>query len=269
MSYAFWNARKRKVGQLAEDISGFYFKTFPIDPAVIANDEGITYSYGNYLDYFDGLLQHQWGEFHIFLNLDRISSPDHPRARFTFGHELGHYFIDEHRIALKSGETPCHPSFAKLMSKNPVEREADYFSSCLLMPAGLFRTQCNRRALSAQLFDHLADCFQTSLSSVIFRYMDLNLFPMIIIFSRDGFVEWAMPTSDFRYKSLPPKKSAVPTTSVAGEFFYEGTEYQTAEIVYAGDWFHDRYMDINQQLYEKCYYLPNSSILSVLWLREK
>src|SRR5689334_23997225 len=53
--------------------------------------------YGNC---FDGLLEYEAGEFHVYCNVDRGNIPGGARARFTLAHELGHYFIDEHRIAL-------------------------------------------------------------------------------------------------------------------------------------------------------------------------
>ena len=269
MSYLFWQARQRKVALLAEGISTHYFKRGPINPLIIAQDEAITYTFGRYQDCFDGLLQHKAGRFHIFINLDRLSSPDHPRARFTFGHELAHYFIDEHRETLKQGLTPCHSSFSRLMAKNPVEKEADYFSSCLLMPSANFRNRCLRRPLWPTLFEELSDHFQVSLSAAIFRYYALNLFPMALIYCRDGLVEWSMATDDFRFRALPLKKSPIPTSSTAGEYFYEDKEYDSVEIVYPDDWFHDQRMNTTQPLYEKCYYLPGNSVLSVIWVKER
>src|SRR5258706_3391311 len=95
--------REQEIAELAEAIADGYFPAKRIDPLAIIQAKGITTSFGHYRDTFDGLLEHQRGRFHIYANLDRVEQADSPRARFTLGHELGHYFIDEHRNALTRG----------------------------------------------------------------------------------------------------------------------------------------------------------------------
>ncbi|MFC5410679.1 ImmA/IrrE family metallo-endopeptidase [Larkinella bovis] len=265
-SFLYWNARQRVVAELAETISTGYFKRAPIDPALIADEEGITYCCGYYQNAFDGLLHYQDGRFHIFLNLNRLEAYEKPRTRYTFGHELGHYFMDDHRYALQNGKTPSHPSFNHLFQKNPVEQEADYFASCLLMPSGLFRQQCYRLPLSETLLVTLANHFQTSISSVIFRYFNLNQYPMAIIISKNGLINRVMATIDFPFRKKPVKDSPVPPSTVAGEYFYQNKSYNSAEILYADDWFSDDTAS-SQQIFEKCYYIKRNSILSIIWKR--
>src|SRR5690554_2923887 len=103
-----------------------YFPEGVVDPATIADCSDVSYNYGNYRDYFDGVLEYEDGRFHIYLNTHGAFEPSIPRMRFTFAHELGHYFIDEHRNALKKGKS-LHTSFYKLQRKNIVELEADFF----------------------------------------------------------------------------------------------------------------------------------------------
>jgi Zn-dependent peptidase ImmA (M78 family) len=259
--------RKNEIIDITEALTTTYFENLPIEPEIIAKEEGITFCYGNYKNSFDGLLQHRSGDFHIFINIDRLKDSKSPRARFTFAHELGHYYIDAHRNALKQGLVPQHPSFNKLTQKNPIESEADYFASCLLMPAKEFKKICNRRPLSSLLIEDLSKVFNTSISSTIFRYFDLNLFPMIIVFAKDNIVQWHMRTNDFTYWSVPQKGMPVPSTTAAGEFFTQKKVYQKEEIIFAGDWFTDNKKDLDQEMYEKCYY-NNNSVLSVIWLKE-
>ncbi len=268
MSSFFWEARKRTVGLLAEEISNYYFSFQPVDPVIIANEEGISFNYGNYENFFDGLLEHQYGNFHIYINLDRLKYPDLPRTRFTFAHELAHYYIDDHRNALKSGLTPSHPSFNALFSKNPVEIEADHFAASLLMSSASFRHQCVRKPLSAELITELSGYFKTSVSSVLFRYFELNLFPMAIVCSKNGLVDWVRPTKDFKYRKFPLKGDPVPKSTAAGEFYYQNKRYETTEIVYPDDWFWDDEQDTSEQMYEKCFYLPGNTIYSVIWKKE-
>jgi hypothetical protein len=80
---------------------------------------------GYYQEAFDGMLEWRDGVFHIYCNLSTVENSTSVRARFTLAHELGHFFIDEHRNALASGRVPAHPSFCN--NANPevqVEAEA-------------------------------------------------------------------------------------------------------------------------------------------------
>jgi Zn-dependent peptidase ImmA (M78 family) len=261
--------RKAEIADLAEIIALNHFDGKPINPELIADDQGITYSYNYYKDCFDGMLEHHSGNFHVYINLSRLKEKDTARARYTFAHELGHYFIDEHRNSLKRGETPSHPSFNGLVAKNPVEREADFFASCLLMPAKIFTKQCFRRPLDARLIEDLAKYFYTSVSSVIFRYFELNLFPMMIVMSKNGIIEWKMVSKDFKYQYIPAKGAPVPKTSAVGEYFNLGKEYADQQPMFPDDWFRDFNIEHNEQIREKCYYLSNNSVLSVVWKKEK
>lgn len=261
--------RRQELSELADVVTSTFFREGEIiQPEYIAEQSDITYSYGNYADAFDGLLEHRSGSFHIYINLDRLKSKDEPRTRFTFAHELGHYYIDEHRNALRKGKTPSHPSFNRLMTTNPVEREADYFASCLLMPEKHMRNLCLRRPLSVQLLDNISVRFKTSISSVIFRYFELDLFPMCLIMTANGKVLWAMRSKDFWNGDLPRKGATVLKSSVAGEYFDQKTKYDFEQIVYGEDWFTGSRMNKDQQFFEKCYYMPNNKILSMVWRKE-
>lgn len=261
--------RKLELQQLAEAIS---LENHPNDlflPHTVAINNKISYSFGNYENAFDGLLEHRFGKFHIYLNIARVANSNHPRMRFTFAHELGHYFIDEHRNALKNGKAPSHPSFNSLISKNATESEADYFASCLLMPSSKFKSFCRKKPLSGKLIEDLSSYFQTSTSSVIFRYLELSLFPMMIVMIKAGSIEWKMATSDFKYRYLSSRVNKIPPNTAAGDFFLKGKKYPTEEIVFADDWYSDYYRIKDEQFYEKCYYLLKDRVMSVIWKKEK
>lgn len=261
--------RKLELSQLAEAVAMEYFPDGLILPQQIAFENKITFSYGDYDDCFDGLLQHRSGKFHIFLNLTRNPDKNSARMRYTFSHELGHYYIDEHRNALKSGRTVEHGSLNALTRRNLAEWEADYFASCLLIPTGKIRKYCLKRPLSSALISDISTDFQVSSSATIFRYLDLSLFPMMIVMAKDGKVEWKMNTRDFKYWQIPAKEKPVPSASVSAEFFTSGKKYHVEETVFAEDWFNDRYVQKGEQFNEKCYYLPGNKVMSLLWKKER
>jgi hypothetical protein len=130
-------ARAAEIAELAHSVADYYFPSDDdwIDPELVIRELGITLSFGDYGDCFDGMLECRKGRFHIYCNLARVGNSTGGRARFTLGHELGHYFIDSHRNALKSGKAPAHPSFCSQPDPaSVVEEEADHFASYLLMP---------------------------------------------------------------------------------------------------------------------------------------
>jgi Zn-dependent peptidase ImmA (M78 family) len=261
--------REMELQQLAEAVSLEYFPSGKFDPENVARQIGVTWSYGHYAQAFDGLLQHRYGRFHIFLNLDRQRDRNTPRMRYTFCHELAHYFVDEHRNPLKNGHVVSHASFNALEAHNIAEKEADFFASCLLMPSKKFRGFCHRRPISSKLIEDLAKEFGASISAVILRYIYLSLSPVLIVMSKDGKMEWKSATKDFKYWGLPSKYSALPVNTAAYEFFSHGKQYQTEEIVFADDWFTDQYKIKDERFMEKCYYMPNNKVLSLIWKKEK
>lgn len=182
--------RLREIAELAEFIADEHWTDDGIEPLQIAKAKGISVSFNDYRDAFDGLLEHRAGRFHIYGNLNRLDRPDSPRARFTLGHELGHYFIDDHRHALEGGHVPSHKSRCDYESKNPVEREADNFASNLLLPERRFKKAAARMCPGLGGILALAEQFRTSITSTAVRYVSLNIKPTAIIKWHDGVLAW-------------------------------------------------------------------------------
>ena len=260
-------ARRRIISSLAEYIANEYFPTSEILPEHIADDNQISYCYGYYEDSFDGLLEHQYGDFHIYINLTRVNRPDSSRSRYTFGHELGHYFIDEHRLALESGLTPSHPSVTDFSAKNPVEQEADYFACSLLMPEARFKAACHRKNLSIELIQFLSTKFQTSLAATLIRYAQIGNYPVVVICSQNSQVRWHWKSDDFEFKYLKAMNGRVPRTTVTGEYFHNNKKYNRPEKIFAEDWF--GYLDVEPNTYpltEQCFYFDSvNTVLTMIW----
>ena len=127
------NTPLNHIKELAEYIAlEFKEKVTPID--LIAKNEGLQVIYNAYeKGTFDGMTVYTDNNFYIHLNTDSGNSINTQRGRFTLAHELGHYFIDAHRIGLQSGVLAPHPSTTNKKQFDSIEREADYFASCLLL----------------------------------------------------------------------------------------------------------------------------------------
>lgn len=259
--------RRRVISTLAEYIANIYFPTSLILPERIAEDNQISYCYGFYGDCFDGLLEHQSGDFHIYINLTKVRQPDSARSRFTFGHELGHYFLDEHRLALESGRTPSHPSVTDFSSKNPVELEADYFSCSLLMPETRFKVDCHRKSVSMDLIQFLSKKYRTSVAATLLRYAHIGNHPVVVVCSQRGQIRWHWKSDDFEFKYLKSTNGRVPRTTATGDYFFANQKYDRPEKIFAEDWF--EYVNYERDTYplnEQCFYFDTVNMtLTIIW----
>lgn len=82
-------------------------------------------------DSFIGALTKINNQNYIFVNagIDNIG-----RKNFTIAHELGHYFL-QHQLHRNSVFCNSSDIVEEGHQANPIEREANYFASCFLMPA--------------------------------------------------------------------------------------------------------------------------------------
>lgn len=257
--------RKSELSELAEFIADDYCPKGLVNPLDIVEAKGISYSCGDYGRAFDGLLEHQYGRFFIYINTARLQHAYTPRARFTIAHELGHYFIDEHRNALRSGKVPSHSSFTNFQSTNTVEKEADYFAASLLMPESRLKVDVNRRKFNFNLLDELSKKYQTSLSSTAIRFAEVGNHPIMIVFTKKNQVQWKWSSNDFPYSRLR-NGNQVPENTVAGDFYStRKIDIGTTEVI-ADDWFDVWDKRYNQKFYEYCIPAPNHDCtLSIIW----
>jgi Zn-dependent peptidase ImmA (M78 family) len=195
--------RDNEIEDLAEFIAKDQRGIGRVDPAAIAAAYDITFNFGHYEDAFDGLLECKASRFHIYVNADSNRGEDSPRARFSFAHELGHYFLDWHRCALERG-APSHGSQSDFESAILVEREADLFAANLLLPREDVRRAAGKHVGADEIL-RLADAFGTSLSATAIRCAHLNLAPLIVMrWSSSGRV-WCW--SSERYAQLTGNRS--------------------------------------------------------------
>ena len=189
--------RASLIVELAEAVADEYCPTGHIEPTVIMRRNEISSVFNDYGDSFDGMLEHLNGRFCIYCNLGRVEQPDSGRARFTLGHELGHYFIDDHRNALASGKAPKHGSKCEFESDELVEQEADLFASHLLLPTARFRKKAQDGTLGLRAILKTAEHFRSSVTSTAIRYVKSDFIPCALIrWKPDGRFDWKHLSTD-------------------------------------------------------------------------
>ena len=253
------------IKELAESIAlGYQEKITPLNS--ILEEENLSVFYDNYgVDTFDGMTVYDKGNFYIHINTDLGNRPDSARGRFTLAHELGHYYIDSHRIGLKNGLLDPHPSRTNQKQFNKIEREADFFASCLLMPEERFSNDVYRKSFDIDLIDFLKEEYQVSRTACAFRFADIGNHDIMIIYAENGKVKWNYCSEYFRYKYLLYGNNIAPNT-VMGEYFKNITDNLfKREEIWAVDIFnYVKDEDIQKKFFEHCITYKGRA-LSIIW----
>lgn len=156
---------------MAEAIAEEHFNNNRTDLFAILAEKNIKLIKGNYEDYFLGNLVHHSRKFYMYLNMDQLSENQQPRMRFTIAHELGHFFIDDHRNLLKKGTSL---SFNTNHNNLIIEKEANHFASFLLMPPEKFKSCAKNFQPGIETVLRLSQSFESSIDSTVIQYLKLD-----------------------------------------------------------------------------------------------
>lgn len=258
------NSSKLKIRKLAETIAlSFDEKITPLDKIIYEEELKVHYD-----DYeqgtFDGMTIFENNKFSIHINTADGNTINSPRGRYTLAHELGHYIIDSHRIALELGFLEPFPSKTNQKDHNSIEREADYFASCLLMPEIRYQKDIVGKKFDFDLIKFLSKEYNVSISACAIRFAQIGNHPIMIIYAENGLIKWTYSSDDFRYKTII-NYPRVSEHFLMGEYFANSDKVsKTAQIwaVECFDYIKDE--DLNTVFYEHCI-SHNNSALSIIW----
>jgi len=260
--------RKKQLSKFANIIAKDFSSNNVTLLLEVADSEELGVYFDHYEDCFDGMLLYDESDFHIHINKDMGNMEKSKRGRFTLAHELGHYFIDEHRIGLKRGLLNPHGSIHDINQKSLIELEADYFASCLLMPEESFRKYSGRKSISFEQIQNLSEVFQTSILATVLKFAEIGTHEVTAVISENNIVKWYAQSSDFPKWAFKFKVGqALPPTTVAGEFFNKpNSKYSGIEELSADDWFYVKDSRGNRVMKEQCYYSDSYGyVISLIW----
>jgi len=156
----------------------------PIDD-ILEGHLGLTLDFDNLEKRFGaaGILEATWiGTREVFVD-ESLDPEEHPqsegRYHFTLAHAAGHWEL--HR-SYYSAEYPSFVCAASCVSRS-LEFQADYYSSCLLMPRAMVisawsqRSETTSRTESSGWTSDLALSFGVSASAMQIRLEDIGLIP--------------------------------------------------------------------------------------------
>lgn len=256
----------------SELIAAYAISTPPIDSMFVAREEGIEVVMDDFEDCFDARIEAHAGRFIIFCNIAGHRGVS--RTRFSLAHELGHYFIDEHRrFLLSGGQANC--TGVDFSHDQAVEREADVFAAALLMPTHLFGSDLNEQEPNLDVVLELAEECGTSIQSCALRVADLSDYSCATVLSKDGKI-WYFRISKWlqelgcryiRPQRPVPKNSA--TGSLWGRHPNMTPNARKQAFTKASLWF-ELGDQRDRPLYEESVVLPGgSSVLTFLSLPDQ
>jgi Zn-dependent peptidase ImmA (M78 family) len=189
------------------------------------------------------------------------------KKRFTIAHELGH--VELHRnvqpLFLDNDNT------LEYFKKGHQETEANEFASELLMPAHLFKKECKEKKFSPDLLRSIAEKFQTSLTSTVYKYFELGDHPICLFYSLNNQVKYWKRPNDYPYFIIDYTKLPPPDDSVASEYFKKNKIYskeQSKQQIWKSTWFELKHWenDNDFKFYEFCIITPRyNTVLSIVW----
>jgi hypothetical protein len=155
----------------------------PIDLNKIIQDEGnIRVRPADYGDKFDGRIEYIQSKKIFILYHQKVLSP---RTRFSIAHELGHFYIPEHRALLLRGRS--HESQTGFISDKILEKEADEFAANLLIPQKyLKKLTAQRKFLTLKDLLDIANEWVVSATAMAIRYVSVTSDRCAILLSRNG-----------------------------------------------------------------------------------
>jgi hypothetical protein len=243
----------------------------PVNPKSIARQEGILLAPGFYGGCFDGRIEYR-PLIKTFLIYYAQEGPRRTvgRVNFSLGHELGHYYLKEHRDYLRTGF--WHGSHSEFVSDNRLEREADWFSAALLMPAELFRREVGRfrqRVCTLRDLKILAERLEVSLTSAAIRYCECDIEASSVILSRGGKVIYHVPSWEMRRMGFGcmSRGTRIPLQSVTARMLSDkdGSSDIVEDEIYAGTWYNGRW----GKLWEEAMNLGSTGLRLTYLVREE
>jgi Zn-dependent peptidase ImmA (M78 family) len=236
--------------------------------------EDVILAYGGYIKYekmgaVDGRIVYGKKVSSIYINSEIEYEG---RRRFALAHELGHLLmhygssVHDDNVSLD-----WFNNTEAQLKKGLQEFEANQFATEYLMPSDLFYSEAKGKAFNPELLRSLADRFEASLTSVAFKYFDIDLHPLAMFHIFKGNVKYWKKSTDLKVSIKGITKLPPPEDSVAKEYIDEDYRpiYRTGELVQPIDkstWFELWKDEQDTEFFEYCIVTKSyQNILSIVW----
>lgn len=193
----------------------------------------------------------------ILINTKAI--PD--RQRFTLAHEIGHWELHP-----DLQQKMCSAEDMRDYYRSSEEVEANHFAASLLLPKQWVSCMGLMEDPSFSRIQQIANNCNVSLTCTSRRYTELTSQPVVLISSRNGKVEWSIPSSNsenFRVCRGFPIHQYTSTF----ECISEREDRRDMEVTESRLWYPDKGLDEDFEIYEEVWNIPTYGYcLTLLWL---
>ncbi len=195
------------------------------------------------------------------------------RKRYVIGHEIGHLIL--HRNLQLPDDTFMRLNIFKGMEQHlqfgKQELEANEFASELLMPTKIILSYLQRKRFSPLLIKQISERFKTGLTATLFRYINLDLHPICIVFIENGIVKYWKKSDGMNVWLKEITRLGPPEDSVA--FEYLQNDYaalykieDNPQVIQKSTWFKLGLYDHDTDFYEFCISSKlYKTIVSIIW----
>ncbi len=186
------------------------------------------------------------------------------KKNFVLAHEIGHFLMHKEIEYLF---TDNYKTLSDWHTNGIHERQANAFATELLMPKNLFQSIIGGKKLNIAFINDISSYFRVSMMAAFLRYIQLGIYPAMLIYMEKGIVKWKQYSNDFPFKYLQVN-TKVPAYTVAGDYFYHGRIETQPEKIEAIEWFpEDRQLKHQRDtnLWEQCYQISTNGLVSCLW----
>lgn len=196
------------------------------------------------------------------------------RKRFALAHELGHLIMHKGSgIHDDVVDVQWFLNTDENLKKGGQEYEANQFASEFLMPIDHLVSFAKNKVFGPQLIFDLADKFLTSLTSLAYKYLEINLHPIALFNIQDGKVKFWKKSEDWDVYLKDLTKLPPPDDSVAMEYInadYKSIYLQNdlAQSIEKSTYFILKRGEEDTEFFEFCIVSrPYRNILSIVWER--
>ncbi|MBU0679712.1 MAG: ImmA/IrrE family metallo-endopeptidase [Verrucomicrobia bacterium] len=255
-----------RLERLADEVRDAMHCEPPIDPRKIAREEGILLGAGDFGDTFSGRIEYHSRELKFLLFYPEVGNPR--RIRFSIAHELGHYYIEEHRRMLLGGN--AHNSNAGFICDERMEREADLFAAALLIPRAVIERKAHSTGfLTLNGILRMAEECEASATCAAIRYAQYAEEACAVVLSQSGRVLFGITSDEMGtigFKIIK-KGTVVPEDSPTARCMAQPKVGTIVEGQWKGEgWFANRYREID--LWEEATPLGYSGLFLTLLAKE-
>jgi Zn-dependent peptidase ImmA (M78 family) len=156
------------------------------DWASVCKKENIRVFFEDFPEDFDALIVYRKQKYSIFVNTKNLDDMPEYRVNFTICHELGHYFLPEHRYKLEREGMMQQQLRPETNGRSVEEREADVMASCLMMPAQIIAADFAAQSFTPAFILEVANRYKVSRDACLMRYVEFGPNPIMLVFSENG-----------------------------------------------------------------------------------